>query len=73
MRIGKLILMMATAGLLSSTLFPGPARADMSGDPDFCYVGWVSMPRYAYTEDEHGIVSQVRLSGSILVCPTDLR
>jgi hypothetical protein len=72
MKSGKRALMMAMA-VLSLALSSGSARADMSGDPNFCYVGWVSMPRYAYTEDEHGIVSQVRLSGSILVCPTDPR
>ena len=65
-------LMIAMVSVLWA-LGSGSARADMSGDPDFCYVGWVRMPRYAYTEDEHGIVSQVRLSGTILICPTDPR
>ena len=55
---------------LSLVLSASPACADMTGDPDFCYVGWVRMPRYAYGEDERGVL-QVRLTGTILVCPTD--
>lgn len=71
MRIGKLVLVTTMVALMSSLLSPGPARADMSGDPNFCYVGWVMSPRYAYTEDAEGRVTQVRLGGSILTCPTD--
>jgi len=70
MKMQNRFLMIAMVGVLSS-LASGSARADMSGDPNFCYVGWVQMPRYAYAEDEHGMVYQVRLSGTILVCPTD--
>jgi len=72
MKIQNRFLMIAIVGVLSA-LGSGSARADMSGDPDFCYAGWVWVPRYAFSEDEHGTVSQVRLSGSVLVCPTDSR
>jgi len=64
-----LALTLVTLLPLAAAVTSSPARADLSGDPDFCYVGWVWQYRYAYTEDAEGRATEVQLSGMIQVCP----
>jgi len=72
MEMRRFALASMTLLLLAAGLTSRPALADMSGDPGFCYVGWVWQNRYGSEEDAEGRITQVQLSGKVLVCPTDL-
>ncbi|MGE5200528.1 MAG: hypothetical protein ACM3O6_00545 [Acidobacteriota bacterium] len=53
-------------------LGPGDARADQSGDPDFCYGGWVFVPSLSsgFHMDDENVWHRMLVPGGHWTCPS---